>query len=99
MQIALDQCDSRTFHRHIGPRTHGDPDMSLRQRWRVVDAVTSHGDEPAFVLKFLHHSGLLIGQHLCHDIVDAEPAGDGLCRGAAVPGQHHHPNAFLAKHP
>ena len=52
-------------------------------------------DETALILQFLHGRSLLIRQHLGHDLVDAELACDGLRRGAAVPGQHHHAVALL----
>ena len=91
LQVAFDQSNAGTLHRRVGAGAHRDADLRLG----VVDAVTRHCDETALILQFLHGRSLLIRQHLGHDLVDTELACDGLRRGAAVPGQHHHAVALL----
>ena len=75
-QIAFDQGDAGAFHRDIGAGAHGDADLGLGERRRIIDAVTRHGDEAALILEFLDRRGLLIRQHLGHDVIDAELAPD-----------------------
>ena len=64
------------------------PDLRLRQRRRVVDAVARHRDEPALGLEALDRVRFLIRQHLRHDVVDAETARHRLRGRAVVAGQH-----------
>ena len=71
-QIALDQRHVGALHRHVGAGAHGDADVGLRQRRRVVDAVAGHGHDAPFLLQALHRLGLLLRQHLGDHLVDAE---------------------------
>ena len=74
LQIAFDQSDGCAFHRDIGAGAHGDADLGLGERRRIIDAVTRHGDEAPLILELLDGGGLLIRQHLGHNIIDAELA-------------------------
>ena len=47
-QIALDERDAGALHRDVGARAHGDADVGLRERRRVVDAVAGHRHDAAF---------------------------------------------------
>ena len=49
------------------------------------------------LLQAADRGGLLVGQHLGDDLVDAELPRDRLGRGAAVAGQHDEPNALVAQ--
>ena len=72
------------LHRHVGAGAHRDADLRLRQRRRVVDAVARHGDDAALGLEPLDRVRFLIGEHLRHDLVDAELARHRLRRRAVV---------------
>ena len=65
----------------------------------VVDPVPGHRHDPPPSLELLHHLGLLGGQDLGPDLVDAERAGHRLGGGAAVPGQHDDSHPGLAQEP
>ena len=43
---------------------------------------------PCSALQALDRLDLAVGQHFGHDLVDAEPRGDGLGRAAVVAGDH-----------
>src|SRR5215813_14565218 len=47
-QVSLDKGHASAFHRHIRACPHGNPDMRLRQGWRVVDAIPGHRHHMAF---------------------------------------------------
>ena len=94
-QVAVEQRDARAFHGDVGARAHGDADVGLRQRGRVVHAVAGHGDDVAFGLQLLDDFAFLVGQHAGVHFVDAEFARDGFGCGAAVSGEHHDAD-FLA---
>ena len=87
-EVALDERDGRALHRDVGARAHRDADVGLRERRRVVDAVAGHRDDAALALQALDGRGLLVGQHVGDDLVDAELARDGarrrsMCRRSA----------------
>ena len=73
-EIAFDQRDAGALHRDIGAGAHGDADIGLGERRRVVDAVAGHGDDAAFAAQPPHDRVLLLGQHLGLDLGDAELA-------------------------
>ena len=60
VEIALDQRDAGAFDRDIGAGAHGDADIGLRQRGRVVHAVARHGDLAALLLQFLDDPRLVL---------------------------------------
>ena len=70
------------------------PTCGLGQRRRVVDAVAGHGDDAALGLEPLDLLGLLVGEDLGADLVEPEPARDGLGRRAIVAGEHDEPEAL-----
>ena len=86
------------FHRDIGAGAHRDADLRLGQRRRVVDAVAGHRDKPALRLAGVSTAAAFsVGQHLGHDLIDAELLCDRLGRDAAVAGQHDDPDALGAQ--
>ena len=89
LEVAAQQGDAGAFDRHIGTRPHGDADIGGGEGRCVVDAVAGHGDDTAFGPKLLHHRGLVLGQHLRADVVDAQAARHGLS-GRAIVARHHH---------
>src|SRR5690606_4150141 len=64
VEVPLDKRYPGTFDRYIGPCSHGNADVSLCQRWRVIDAVTSHGDLMPFLLQALYLVKLIVRKHL-----------------------------------
>ena len=62
----------------------------------VVHAVTRHG-HPSGLLQLGDLGGLVCGQDLGDDVVDAELGGDPLGGGAVVPGQHDDLDAQLVQ--
>ena len=98
-EIALHQRHPRALHGHVGPGAHGDPDVRLGQRRRVVDAVPGHRHHAALGLEPLHDLALLRRQHLRLEGVEAEPARDRLGGRAAVAGQHDEADAVRPQHP
>ena len=97
MQIALDERDGRALHGDVGAGAHGDADLGLRERRRIVDAVAGHRDKAALVLKRLHRRHFLIRHHLGDHVVDPELARDRKGRRAAVAGQHHRLDPLAAE--
>src|ERR1051326_6811987 len=65
-EVALDERNCRAFHRNIGPGAHRYANLGLRQSGCVVDAVTSHRDEPALILESLNPRCFLVGQNPQH---------------------------------
>jgi hypothetical protein len=49
----LTRVTCRAVHRHVGAGAHGDADIGLGQRRRVVDAVAGHRDDAALGLQLL----------------------------------------------
>ena len=84
----LHEGHASALHRHIRACPHGNPDLRLRQGWRVVDAIPSHRHHMAFGLQALNHLAFLLGEDLGLDALDAERARHRFCRGPAIPGEH-----------
>ena len=64
------------------------PEVGLGEGGGVVDAVADHRHPPALVLQLGDLGGLVAGQHLGDDGVDAELAGDAPGGGLVVAGEH-----------
>ena len=60
------------FDRDVRAGAHGDADIGLRQRGRIVDAVAGHRDAFAPRLQRLDDRGFLIREHLGLDLIDAD---------------------------
>jgi hypothetical protein len=73
------------------------PDRGLCERRSVVDPIASHCDDSSFALQALDGLSLLVGQHLCDDLIDAELLGNGRRGRPGVARQHDDPNTLLAK--
>ena len=54
-EVALHQRDAGALHRDVGAGAHGDADVGLRERRRVVDAVARHRHDPALACEPLDH--------------------------------------------
>ena len=87
-QVALEQGDAGALDGHVGARPHRKADVGGGQGRGVVDAVARHGHDAALVAQPLDDVGLVVGQHLGLDPVDAEAASDGLGGDPVVAGEH-----------
>ncbi len=80
--------DAAGFHGHVGARRHGDAEVGLRQRGRVVDAVAHHGHALARGLQFPDLRHFLLRQHFGQHVLDSRLARDRLGGLAVVAGDH-----------
>ena len=87
-QIVLDESDIARFHRDVGPRSDGDPHVGRGQGRRIVDAVSHHGHQSAFLLDAADFPRLVPRKHLRHDPLDSHLTSDGLRGFLPVPGNH-----------
>ena len=76
---------------------HGDADIGLGERRRVVGAVAAHGDELALRLFLAHQRQLHLRRCLGEEIVDAGLGGNGSRRQRVVAGDHHGADAHAAQ--
>ena len=76
---------------------HGDADVGLRERRRVVGAVAAHGDELALGLLVADEPELVLGRGLRQEIVDARLRGDRGRGGRIVAGDHDGADAHAAE--
>ena len=88
VEVALDQGDAGALDGHVRARSHGDPHIGLGERGRVVDPVARHGDLSARGLKIPDDAGLVLGQQVGANIVDADAARHRSC-GALVVARRH----------
>jgi len=72
---------------------------SRRPMPRVVDPVAGHRDDAACIPQFCDDGALLIRQHICFDVGDAELACYGARGRAVVARQHDHPDALGLQRP
>ena len=75
--------------RDFGPVLHGDADVRVAQRRRIVDAVTDHRNNIAGALEFLNGVGLVRRQHIGKVTGQAEPAPNRPRHDRVVARQHH----------
>ena len=73
----------------IGTSTHGDVNVGLRERRRIVDPVAGHRDLSSFALQTLDVAHLVLRQDFGEDVLDAKLAGDGLAGASRIAGEHH----------
>jgi hypothetical protein len=85
------------FARGLRAGVHGDADIGLRQRRRVVGAVAAHGDELALGLLVADQLQLVLRRRLGEEIVDAGFAGDRGRGQRIVAGDHHGADAHAAQ--
>ena len=88
-EVAAHQRDVGGLGGDVGARGHGDADIGLRQRRRVVEAVADHRDAAALALQPLDRVDLAVGQHLGDHLVDAGLPRDRLGGRAPIAGEHH----------
>ncbi len=76
---------------------HGDADVGLRERRRVVGAVAAHGDQPAAGLLLADVGELRLRRGFGEEIVDARLGGDRRGGDRIVAGHHHGADAHGAQ--
>ena len=83
---------SAGLDRHVGAGAHRQPEVGLRERGGVVDAVADHRDHAALGLQPAHDRDLVLREHVGDDVhlVDADLASDRRarrprCRRSAAP--------------
>src|SRR5262249_31956919 len=69
----------------ISTASHGDPNIGLHERWRVVDAVADHRD-PAIALQPPHDSRFVLRQYASMHLIDPGPASSPSCGALVVTG-------------
>ena len=67
-KVAFHESDPGALHRDVRSGAHRDAHVSLRERRRVVDAVSGHRDAFTTRLQTLDHRGLLIRQDVGFDL-------------------------------
>ena len=85
------------FFRGLRAGIHGDPDIGLSQRRRVVRAVSGHGDEFALRLFAPDEIHFFLGSCLRQKIVDSCFAGNSRGRKRIVAGDHDGPDSHSAQ--
>ena len=85
-KVSFKQGDAATFHGDVGSRAHGDSDLRLRQRGRVVDAVSGHCYYATFFLETSDDLGFLRGQNFGLEVCDIQASRNFLGRGLIVAG-------------
>ena len=83
--------------RRLGAGVHGDADIGLRQRRRVVGAVAAHGDELALGLLVADEAQLVLRRRLGEEIVDAGFRRDRRRGHRIVAGDHDGADAHAAQ--
>ena len=83
--------------RGLGAGVHGDADIGLRQRRRVVGAVAAHRDQLALGLLVADQLQLVLGRRLREEVVDAGFGGDRRRGHRVVAGDHHRADAHAAQ--
>ena len=68
-EIVVGEDHARRLFRHLGALySHGDADIGLFERWRVVDAVAGHGDDLPVGLDRLDKPELVLGARAGEDV-------------------------------
>ncbi|QHE74223.1 hypothetical protein GFS60_07918 (plasmid) [Rhodococcus sp. WAY2] len=88
-QVTAHQRQVRGLDRDVGAGAHGQTQVGLGERGRVVDTVADHRHHPTLVLQVLDHVDLVGGQHLGDHLVDPDLVGDALCGAVVGPGEQH----------
>ena len=81
------------FARRWRSGLHGDADIGLRERRRVICAVTAHGDELAFALLLADQRELVLGLGFRKEIIDAGFRRNSRRGERIVAGDHHRSDA------
>jgi hypothetical protein len=88
MGLASDQDDVGRLHRYVRSHTDRYSHVRLRQRRRVVDPVSRHGDGKVPRLHLLHPFCLILRKDFGKILVDADLVGDPLRNVPVVACQH-----------
>ncbi len=85
------------FARSLRTGVHGDADIGLRERRRVIGAVTAHGDELAFGLLVADEPQFVLGRCLGEEVVDAGFRRNGGGSHRIIAGDHDRADAHAAQ--
>ena len=96
-RIAVEIDHVAGFARGLSAGVHCDADVGLRERGRVVRAVTGHGDQMAFGLFLADALQFFFRRRLGHEIVYTGFSGDGCGGQWIVAGDHHRSDSHLAQ--
>ena len=68
-EVVIQQHDVGNLPRHVAAALpHGDTDVGALERWRVVDAVSRHGDDLTGILQRFDEAELVLGRHARKDV-------------------------------
>ena len=87
-ELARCQDDVGAFDGDVCPCTNGDANVCASEGWRVVDAVTDHGDDVFLRDEIGDDLLLLSGQDFGDDVVHTDTRCNGLSGGVVVTGEH-----------
>jgi hypothetical protein len=96
-QISLHEDHFPARHRHVGAGPHGDADVGLGQRGRVVDAVARHRHATAFGLQPGDQGELVGGRDLAADFIQPQLRPDRFRRREPVARGHDDADALVAQ--
>src|SRR5207249_652181 len=89
-EIALQQCDTGTFHRYVGAGTHRDADISRGQCGRVVDTIAGHRNDVSMLAQYAYALVLVLRRDSGFDFIDAEFLRNGASGALVISGKHNH---------
>ena len=79
-QVAGDERQVGGLDRDVGSRADREPEVGLRERGRIVDAVAHHRHDLALTLEPPHLGDLVLGKDLREHALDPDLGGDPLGR-------------------
>ena len=79
------------------PGVHGDADIGLRQRGRVVGAVAAHRHQLTLGLLVANELQFVLRRRLREEVIDAGFRGNRRCRHRIVAGDHHSADTHAAQ--
>ena len=97
VEVAAQQRHAGGLDGHIRAGAHRQADVGGGPSWGVIDAVAGKRDHATFGAELVDDVGLVVGQHLGLDPVDAKVGGDRGRGDLVVAGEHDDLDALLAR--
>ena len=94
-KIAFHQNDIRALHGHIRAGADGHPHIRRGKGRRIVDPVADHGHLMPCRPQCADLLLLILGQHLCDDLLDPQTLPHGLRSPPVVSREHDHMDSHL----